>query len=141
MASVLQPKVQKVRRRFYELNGERVRAGQKINSRGASSDACCSVRATPPILGSMPTCLSCGLEVPVGSRFCPSCGAALTEAAAPEEMLKLVTVLFADVVGSTSRAESLHPEEVRAVMADYFVAMRGRSRPRAAPWRSSSAMR
>jgi class 3 adenylate cyclase len=38
-------------------------------------------------------------------------------------MLKLVTVLFADVVGSTARAEALHPEDVRAVMADYFEAM------------------
>ena len=38
-------------------------------------------------------------------------------------MLKLVTVLFADVVGSTARAESLHPEDVRALMADFFGAM------------------
>jgi class 3 adenylate cyclase len=72
----------------------------------------------------MTPCPSCGLEVPVGSRFCPSCGAALAEAAAPEEMLKLVTVLFADVVGSTARAETLHPEDVRALMTDYFAAMK-----------------
>jgi class 3 adenylate cyclase len=38
-------------------------------------------------------------------------------------MLKLVTVLFADVVGSTARAEKLHPEDVRSVMTDYFDAM------------------
>ena len=38
-------------------------------------------------------------------------------------MLKLVTVLFADVVGSTARAETLHPEDVRALMTDYFAAM------------------
>jgi class 3 adenylate cyclase/tetratricopeptide (TPR) repeat protein len=38
-------------------------------------------------------------------------------------MLKLVTVLFADVVGSTARAEKLHPEDVRALMSDYFAAM------------------
>jgi class 3 adenylate cyclase len=38
-------------------------------------------------------------------------------------MLKLVTVLFADAVGSTARAEALHPEDVRALMADYFAAM------------------
>jgi class 3 adenylate cyclase len=42
---------------------------------------------------------------------------------APEEMLKLVTVLFADVVGSTARAETLHPEDVRALMTDYFGAL------------------
>jgi class 3 adenylate cyclase len=71
----------------------------------------------------MAVCPSCGSDAPVGSRFCPSCGAALTEAAAPEEMLKLVTVVFADVVGSTARAERLHPEDVRALMADFFAAM------------------
>jgi class 3 adenylate cyclase len=38
-------------------------------------------------------------------------------------MLKLVTVLFADVVGSTARAETLHPEDVRALMTDFFAAM------------------
>jgi class 3 adenylate cyclase len=38
-------------------------------------------------------------------------------------MLKLVTVLFADVVGSTARAEASHPEDVRTVMTSYFEAM------------------
>ncbi|HEU4998131.1 MAG TPA: adenylate/guanylate cyclase domain-containing protein [Lapillicoccus sp.] len=38
-------------------------------------------------------------------------------------MLKLVTVLFADVVGSTARAEVLYPEDVRALMADFFAVM------------------
>jgi class 3 adenylate cyclase len=38
-------------------------------------------------------------------------------------MLELVTVLFADVVGSTARAERMHPEDTRALMADYFAAM------------------
>jgi class 3 adenylate cyclase len=38
-------------------------------------------------------------------------------------MLKLVTVLFADVVGSTARAEGMHPEDTRSLMADYFAAM------------------
>ena len=71
----------------------------------------------------MTVCPSCGSDVPVGSNFCPSCGAALTDVAAPEEMLKLVTVVFADVVGSTARAEKLHPEDVRALMADFFSAM------------------
>ncbi len=41
----------------------------------------------------------------------------------PEEMLKLVTVLFADIVGSTAWAETRHPEDVRDLMADYFAAM------------------
>jgi class 3 adenylate cyclase len=38
-------------------------------------------------------------------------------------MLKLVTVLFADVVASTARAERMHPEDARALMSDYFAAM------------------
>ncbi len=43
-------------------------------------------------------------------------------------MLKLVTVLFADVVGSTARAEALDPEDTRALMADFFDAMSGEIR-------------
>ena len=38
-------------------------------------------------------------------------------------MLKLVTIMFADVVGSTSRAETMHPEDTRALMTDFFRAM------------------
>ena len=38
-------------------------------------------------------------------------------------MLKLVTVLFADVVSSTRRAEVMHPEDVRSLMAEFFAAM------------------
>jgi class 3 adenylate cyclase len=45
------------------------------------------------------------------------------EEPAPEEMLKLVTVLFADMVGSTALAEAGHPEDVRALMSDFFSAM------------------
>jgi class 3 adenylate cyclase len=71
----------------------------------------------------MTMCPSCSAKAPADARFCPSCGMALTELAAPEEMLKLVTVLFADVVGSTARAERMHPEDARALMADYFAAM------------------
>jgi class 3 adenylate cyclase len=72
-------------------------------------------------------CPSCGTESPAGTSFCPGCGAALAEAA-PEEMLKLVTILFADVVGSTVLTQARHPEDVRALMADYFAAMAGEIR-------------
>ena len=37
----------------------------------------------------------------------------------PEER-KLVTILFADVTGSTELGESLDPEDVRALMGRYY---------------------
>ncbi|HCI81898.1 MAG TPA: adenylyl cyclase class-3/4/guanylyl cyclase, partial [Ktedonobacter sp.] len=37
----------------------------------------------------------------------------------PEER-KLVTILFADVTGSTALGESLDPEDVRALMGRYY---------------------
>ena len=36
------------------------------------------------------------------------------------EQRRLVTILFADVTGSTSLGESLDPEDVRALMGRYF---------------------
>ena len=44
--------------------------------------------------------------------------------AAPEEMLKLVTVLVADA-GSAAPAQARHPEDVRELMTDYVAAMSG----------------
>ena len=36
----------------------------------------------------------------------------------------MVTVLFADLVGSTARAEQLDPEEVRAILAPFYARVR-----------------
>jgi class 3 adenylate cyclase/tetratricopeptide (TPR) repeat protein len=70
-------------------------------------------------------CTSCGQENPEGARFCNACGAALVAAdAALREERKVVTVLFADLVGFTSRAERLDPEEVRAVLQPYHARLR-----------------
>lgn len=38
-------------------------------------------------------------------------------------MIKPVSILFADVVGSTTQAERMHPEETRALMVGFFEAM------------------
>jgi class 3 adenylate cyclase/tetratricopeptide (TPR) repeat protein len=66
-------------------------------------------------------CPSCAKELPGEFPFCPFCGFALTETprAPTREERKVVTVLFADLVGFTSRAEQLDPEDVRAVLSPY----------------------
>jgi predicted ATPase/class 3 adenylate cyclase len=64
-------------------------------------------------------CPSCGESNPDGARFCSECGAALG-APSPREVRKTVTVLFADVTGSTALGERLDPESFRRVMARYF---------------------
>lgn len=72
------------------------------------------------------TCQECNAPAPAQARFCPSCGIPLGEghrATSTSEMLKVVTILFADVVGSTARAEKMHPEDTRALMTDFFRAM------------------
>ena len=71
----------------------------------------------------MIVCSSCGQENPEGFRFCGSCGAPLVVAAGREER-KVVTVLFADLVGSTSRAEGLDPEDVRAILSPFYARLR-----------------
>ncbi|HYX80085.1 MAG TPA: adenylate/guanylate cyclase domain-containing protein, partial [Actinomycetota bacterium] len=72
----------------------------------------------------MPTCRNCGADLPDGARFCPSCGTPVAEAPPPGRERKLVTVLFADVTGSTSLGERLDPERMREVMDAFFAAMR-----------------
>ena len=68
----------------------------------------------------MQTCANCGHANPPGARFCNRCGTPLAAAAAPPEQLKTITVLFADVTGSTQLGERLDPETVRRVMEGYF---------------------
>ncbi|MGB2953553.1 MAG: adenylate/guanylate cyclase domain-containing protein [Gaiellaceae bacterium] len=71
----------------------------------------------------MRVCEKCGRHNAEDARFCSSCGAALVEAPAREER-KIVTVLFADLVGFTSHAERLDPEDVRAMLAPYYARLR-----------------
>ena len=72
----------------------------------------------------MPICASCGEESPQGFRFCPRCGASLSEAAAPREERKVVSVVFCDLVGSTAAAERMDPEDVRARLSRYHARVR-----------------
>jgi class 3 adenylate cyclase/tetratricopeptide (TPR) repeat protein len=68
-------------------------------------------------------CPNCGQENPAGARFCFSCGKPFEETPGREER-KVVTVLFADLVGFTSRAEQMDPEDVRALLAPYHQRLR-----------------
>ena len=70
-------------------------------------------------------CERCGRENPGEASFCAGCGAPLAASPeAPREERKVVTVLFADLVGFTSRAERLDPEDVRAVLEPYQAQLR-----------------
>jgi class 3 adenylate cyclase len=70
-------------------------------------------------------CSACGRESPADAAFCAGCGAAL---AAPATKLleerKVVTILFADLVGSTAHAERRDPEDVRATLSAYYARLR-----------------
>ncbi len=90
-------------------------------------------------------CANCQAELPVGARFCMNCGqpvpavtpaddarleraAAATPAPLADKMRaahlagerKIVTALFADVVGSTSLAEKMDPEDWTDIMNRAF---------------------
>jgi class 3 adenylate cyclase/tetratricopeptide (TPR) repeat protein len=66
-------------------------------------------------------CPNCQTENPAGAKFCFNCATPL-EAARPsiEGERRIVTVLFADVVGSTAMAERLDPETVTEIMDGAF---------------------
>ena len=87
------------------------------------------------------TCPSCGVAVDPGAKFCPDCGAriapastaaaaaAATSAAAAAKTppgpsaateRRLVSVLFADLVGFTTLAEGRDSEAVRDLLGRYF---------------------
>jgi len=73
----------------------------------------------------MSVCPACGHENRAGAKFCPECGAALSASTVmTREERKVVTVLFADLVGFTSRSEQLDPEDVRALLSPYYARLR-----------------
>ncbi|MDV3134958.1 zinc-ribbon domain-containing protein [Mycobacterium sp. 29Ha] len=75
-------------------------------------------------------CATCGVEASATARFCRGCGAPLgqstgvpdTPDAAP--VRKTVTVMFADLAGSTSFEERVDAETAREVIGDYHDLLR-----------------
>jgi len=75
-------------------------------------------------------CATCGVEASATARFCRGCGAPLgqstgvpdTPDAAP--VRKTVTVMFADLAGSTSFEERVDAETAREVIGDYHHLLR-----------------
>ena len=72
----------------------------------------------------MLACAACGASNPEHNRFCGSCGAALGNEPRHGQVRKVVTVLFADVTGSTELGERLDPEALRRAMGRYFALAR-----------------
>jgi class 3 adenylate cyclase/tetratricopeptide (TPR) repeat protein len=76
-------------------------------------------------------CPGCGVEQPVDAAFCSRCGTALSAdagtggAPAERDERRVVTVLFADLTGSTALGEQLDPEDVRALQQELFEIVNG----------------
>ena len=69
------------------------------------------------------SCAACSSPLPAGARFCPTCGAAAPAAeeqpGAPAEERRIVTVMFADIVGFTTRSDGADPEDVRRTLLPF----------------------
>ncbi len=75
------------------------------------------------------SCPACGEAAAAGQRFCGSCGTALGEVAAPSAgpapgpaaaELRMVSVLFVDLVGFTTLSETRDAEDMRDLLSRYF---------------------
>ncbi len=55
--------------------------------------------------------------MPAGARFCPSCGHPTTGSV---DERRVVTVLFADIVGFTTLSETMDPERVKRLVDSWF---------------------
>ena len=72
----------------------------------------------------MIACPACGQGNPEAARYCNACGAALVASASAHgsgrEERKVVSIVFADLVGSTAVAERSDLEDVRAVLEAHY---------------------
>jgi class 3 adenylate cyclase/tetratricopeptide (TPR) repeat protein len=73
------------------------------------------------------TCPACGFEQAATATFCSNCGVALKDGARragetseDRQERRVVTVLFADLAGSTALGEQLDPEDVRQLQGELF---------------------
>ena len=82
----------------------------------------------------MQVAAACSAPLPPGARFCPACGTPTDGAAAaadgptttPVAERRVVSVLFADLVGFTTLSEARDAEETRDLLARYFELARER---------------
>ena len=72
----------------------------------------------------MVTCPVCATANADVARFCMACGAPLSAPEPAREARKVVTVVFADITGSTGLGERLDPETMRSIIGRSFEAMR-----------------
>src|ERR1051325_2151334 len=70
----------------------------------------------------MTRCAVCGFQGAGSFKFCPDCGAGAGDAG--RQQRQVGTVLFSDLVASTSLGESVDPEALRGLLARYFEGMK-----------------
>jgi class 3 adenylate cyclase len=80
--------------------------------------------SSPSYSSPVTECAVCNQQNPDGARFCFSCGTPLGVDEPVDEERRIVSVVFVDLVGFTSQAEKLDPEDVRALLGPYHNAVR-----------------
>src|SRR5437763_7633698 len=93
---------------------------------GPTLDSAPSDRSAKAVrFGLVSVCPNCGHRNETEARFCSHCATPLAAPPPPAGTeRKVITVLFADLVGFTSRAERLDPEDVQAMLAPYHGRLR-----------------